>query len=50
MAQRGRPIPVSLIRRIRLAVALGLRRAARDLGVSRNTVRKYARPASGVVN
>lgn len=48
MAQRGRPCGGHLddgTRRaiLRLARALSLRGAAREAGVSRNTVRKYVR-------
>ena len=47
MAQRGKPLDVATIRRIQRARAvLSIRATARAAGVSRNTARKYLRPAA----
>ena len=47
MAQRGRPLDVTTVRAIqRLAVASSIKGAARQIQVSRNTVRKYVRKST----
>ena len=44
MAQRGKPIPAALVvAAVRLARASGIRAAARQLSIDRNTVRRYVR-------
>jgi hypothetical protein len=44
MAMRGKPIPAILVRlAVRLARESGIRAAARQLGIDRNTVRRYVR-------
>jgi hypothetical protein len=44
MALRGTPIPAALVRlAVRLARESGIRAAARQLGIDRNTVRRYVR-------
>lgn len=48
MARRGTPIPAALmLAAVRLAHASGIRAAARQLGIDRNTVRRYVRGQSG---
>jgi hypothetical protein len=49
MATRGTPLPANLLTRIRHARQhLSIRETARVWQVSRNTVRKYTRPAAPV--
>ncbi len=48
MADRGRPIPAALVahlRRLVLEYNLGIKAASRAAGTSKNTTRKYTRPA-----
>jgi hypothetical protein len=48
MAQRGRPLPAPLAAEaVRLAREKGVRAAARELNLDRNTVRRYARGEAG---
>jgi hypothetical protein len=48
MALRGKPIPAALVlAAVRLARASGIRAAARQLGIDRNTVRRYVRGLDG---
>ena len=44
MARQGTPIPAALVlAAVRLARARGIRAAPRQLGIDRNTVRRYVR-------
>ena len=46
MAQRGKPLDVATLLAVRRALeTMGIRRAARLHQISRNTLRKYLRPA-----
>lgn len=50
MAVRGKPLDVATIRAIlRLTSVRSIRETARELGVDRNTVRKYLRPVNSGV-
>jgi hypothetical protein len=48
MAIRGKPLTAALVQQaVRMARERGVRAAARELNVDRNTVRKYLRGQSG---